>query len=92
MFDALARLYESKNRSRKLTLRNQLRITKMGKSNTVASYFMKMSRIKDQLAAINEHIEDYELVTITLNGFPPTWDAFVQGICARRKLPKFDKP
>jgi len=52
---------------------------------------MQMSQIKDQLAAINEKIEDSKLVTITLNGFPPAWDAFVQGICARRKLPKFDK-
>jgi len=91
MFDALARLYERRNTSRKLTLRNQLRISKMGKSDTIASYFMKMPQIKDQLAAINEHIEDSELVTITLNGFPPAWDAFVQGICARRKLPKFVK-
>jgi hypothetical protein len=43
------------------------------------------------LEAIGDPIEDDELVTITLNGFPPSWDPFVQGICARRKLPKFDK-
>jgi hypothetical protein len=30
-------------------------------------------------------------VTATLNGFPSSWDAFVQGICVRRKLPKFYK-
>ena len=36
-------------------------------------------------------MDDVELVTTTLNGFPPSWDAFVQGICTRRKLPKFDK-
>jgi hypothetical protein len=30
-------------------------------------------------------------LTTTLNGFPSSWDAFVQGICGRRKLPKFDK-
>jgi hypothetical protein len=29
-------------------------------------------------------------VTTTLNGFPSSWDPFVQGICARSKLPKFD--
>jgi hypothetical protein len=27
----------------------------------------------------------------TLNGFPSSWDPFVQGICARRKFPKFNK-
>ena len=26
-----------------------------------------------------------------LNGFPSSWDWFVKGICARKKLPKFDK-
>jgi hypothetical protein len=36
-------------------------------------------------------VDDTELVTTTLNGFPSSWDPFVQGICARSKLPKFDK-
>jgi len=43
IFDALTRLYESKNTSRKLTLRNQQQITKMSKSDIIATYFMKMS-------------------------------------------------
>lgn len=91
ILDILARIYESKNKSRKLTLRNQLRVTKMTKNDTIATYFMKMPQIKDQLAAINEHIEDSKLTTMTLNGFPPSWCSFVQGICARSRLPKFDK-
>ena len=70
IFDALARLYESKNTSRKMTLRNQLRITKMNKNDTIATYFIKISQIKDQLIAINEQIDDSELTTLTLNGFP----------------------
>jgi hypothetical protein len=36
-------------------------------------------------------VDDVELVTTTLNGFPSSWDPFVQGICARCKFPKFDK-
>jgi hypothetical protein len=91
MFDALTRLYESKNTSRKLTLRHQLRNVMMNKSDTISTYFMRISQIKDQLAAIGDSVDDAELVTTTLNGFPSSWDAFVQGICARRKLPKFDK-
>jgi hypothetical protein len=91
MFDALTRLYESKNTSQKLTLRHQLRNVTMNKSETIANFFTRISQIKDQLAAIGDPVEDVELVTTTLNGFPPSWDPFVQGICARRKLPKFDK-
>jgi len=91
MFDALARLYESKNTSRKLTPRHQLRIIRIDKSDTVSTYFMRVSQIRDQLAVIGDVVDDAELVTTTLNGFPSSWDTFVQGICARRKLPKFDK-
>ena len=91
MFDALTRLYESKNTGRKLTLRHQLGNVTINKSETIANFFTRISQIKDQLAAIGDPVEDVELVTTTLNGFPPSWDPFVQGICARRKLPKFDK-
>ena len=63
----------------------------MDKSNIVSSYFKRASQIKDQLLAIGDHVEEKELVLITLNGFLSSWDVFVQGICARKKIPKFDK-
>ena len=91
MFNSLKKLYERKNTRQKLTLRHQLRNVTMNKSETMVNYFMKISQIKDQLVAIGDPVEDDEQVTTTLNGFPPSWDPFVQGICARRKLPKFDK-
>jgi hypothetical protein len=77
--------------ARKLTLRHQLRNVMMNKSETVSNYFMRILQIKDQLAAIGDSVDDAELVTTTLNGFPSSWDPFVQGICARSKFPKFDK-
>ena len=43
MFDALTKLYESKNSSRKLTLRHQLRNVTMNKSEIMVNYFMKIS-------------------------------------------------
>jgi hypothetical protein len=64
----------------------------MIKSDIVSTYFMRISQIKDQLVAIGDSMDDAEIVTTTLNGFPSSWDAFVQGIYARIKLPKFDKP
>jgi hypothetical protein len=63
----------------------------MNKSETIANFFTRISQIKDQLTAIGDPVEDVELLTTTLNGFPPSWDPFVQGICARKKLPKFGK-
>jgi hypothetical protein len=63
----------------------------MNKSETVSNYFMRISQIKDHLATIGESVDEEEIVTTTLNVFPSSWDPFVQGICARSKLPKFDK-
>jgi hypothetical protein len=90
MYEALSRLYESKDISHNLTLRSQLRNMKMDNSEFVTSYLMRVSQIRDQLAAIGDVISDKELVTTTLNGFPTFWIPFVQGVCARSKLPKFD--
>jgi len=43
MFDAFVGLFESKNTSKKLALRNQLRCIMMSKSDLVATYYMKVS-------------------------------------------------
>jgi hypothetical protein len=43
MFDALVGLFESKNTSRKLALRNYLCCIMMTTSDSVATYFMKVS-------------------------------------------------
>ena len=91
MFDALTKLYESKYTSQKLTLRHQLRNVTMNKSETVSNYFMRILQIKYQLAAIGDSKDDVELATTTLNGFLSSWNPFVQGICGRKKLHKFDK-
>ena len=79
MFEALTRLYESKNTSRKLLLRHQLRNVMMDKLETLSTYFTRASQIKDQLASIGDPVVEKELVLTTLNGFPSSWDVFVQG-------------
>jgi hypothetical protein len=63
----------------------------MSKSDSVATYFMKVSQLRDQLQAIGDNVDDVELVTITLNGLPSSWESFVQSICGREKLPQFDR-
>ena len=52
---------------------------------------MRISQIRDKLVAIGEAIDDTELMNVALNGFRESWEPFVQGICAREKLPPFDK-
>ena len=36
-------------------------------------------------------MENVEIVITTLNGLPRSWDSFIQGICARKKLVKFSR-
>ena len=50
-----------------------------------------MSQIKEQLEAMDEEVEIAEIVMTTLNGLPGSWDSFIQGICARRKLINFSR-
>ena len=68
MFDALSRLYKGKNINQKMTLRTQLKSVKMQSSETIQSYFTRVSQIKEQLEAIGDTFEEYDLVMTTLNG------------------------
>ena len=44
-----------------------------------------------KLEAVEEDAENGEVVMTTLNGLPKSWDSFIQGICARRKLITFSR-
>ena len=78
MFDALTKLFIGKNINRKMTLRNQLKNVKIQNAETIQSYFTRVSQIKEQLEAVDEEVENAEIVKITLNGIPRAWDSFIQ--------------
>ena len=91
MVDALTKLFEGKTINRKMTLRNQLKNVKIQNAETIQSYFTRVSQIKEQLEAVDEEVENAEIVMTTLSGLPRSWDSFIQGICARKKLVKFSR-
>ena len=68
MFDALTKLFEGKNINRKMTLRNQN--VKIQNAETIQSYFTRVSQIKEQLEAVDEEVENVEIMMTTLNGLP----------------------
>ena len=74
MFDALSKLFEGKNISEKMTLRTQLKNVKMQSSETIQSYFTRVSQIKEQLEVIGDTIKEVELVMNTLNALPKYWE------------------
>jgi hypothetical protein len=63
----------------------------MTRLDTITSYLTKIKQIRDQLAAVGEKVEDAELVNMALNGFLASWEPFVKAICAREKLPDFER-
>ena len=72
-----------------MTLRNQLKNVKIQNVGTIQSYFTRVSQIKEQLEEVDEEVENAKIVMTTLNGLFRSWDSFIQGICARRKLVTF---
>ena len=64
---------------------------KIQNEDTLQSYFTRVSQIKEQLETIDEEVENAEIVMKTLNGLPRSWNFFIQGICARKKLIKFSR-
>jgi hypothetical protein len=86
MYDALKNMFESNNTLKALTLKNKLQHIKMTKADTVATFFMNISEIRDQLGAIGETILDRELVLTTLNALPRHWEPFLQSISGRADL------
>lgn len=91
MFKSLEDMYEINNTSRALTLKRQLHHVKMNKGETITSYFMRITELRDQLSTIGHLIDNKELMLMAPNGLPTSWESFIQGISTRSKLPKFDR-
>ena len=89
MFNALTSLYEGKNINKKMTLRTQLKGVKMQMLESIQSYFARVSQIKEQLEAIGDNVEEAKVMMTILNGPPRSWEYFIQGICAKRRITKF---
>ena len=63
----------------------------MKRLETIASYFMRIVELRDQLGDIGETVPDRELSTYILRGLPNSWESFVQSVSGRSKMPKYDR-
>ena len=73
-----------------MNLRTQLKNTRMQKGESIQEYFSRISQFKEQLEAIEDTIDENELVMTALNGLTRPWDAFIQTICAKIEKLLFD--
>ena len=72
-------------------LKNELCEMKMNDDNSITSYFVRISQLRDQLQAIEEVISKKELVNIVPNDLHKTWDAFAAKINTRKEYPTFEE-
>jgi hypothetical protein len=91
MYDALTNLFSVRNIGQVMSLKNELRNMKMNDDDSITSYFVRISQLRDQLQAIEEITSEKELVNIVLNGLPKTWDAFAASMNTRKKYPTFEE-
>ena len=64
--------------------------TKMSKGESIQYYFTRVSQFKEQLSAIGDTLDEYELVMTDLNGLTRPCDSFIQTLCAKKESMKFD--
>ena len=70
-----------------MTLRNQLKNVKIQNAETIQSYFMRVCQIKEQLVAVEEEVDNEELVIATLNGLPGSWESIhARNVCQKEAI------
>ena len=90
-FDTLTNLYEKKAPTQKRDLKNQLRSMNMEKDETVASFFTKISQVKDQLASIGVETDEDDLLQTAIDGLPASWETFLTAVNGREEQPNFER-
>jgi len=90
MWKALSNLYQSTNENRKMVLKEKLKNIKMG-NDSATGYVIKITNVRDELAAVGEDIPPTELVQIAVNGLPRSWMKFPDGVCACETLPTWER-
>eukprot|EP00253_Pinus_taeda_P030320 PITA_30320 len=91
MWTTLTSVYQSSNENIKMVLKEKLKAIKMAKADSATTYLTKITSVRDELAVVGETIAHTELVRISLNGLPKTWENFVDGIVARENLPDWER-
>ena len=89
MYEVLTKLFTIKNIGQVENLKNELRTINMTKDDTVASFFVRIYRIRDEIQAIDEIVLEKELVITAFLGLPPTWSSFASGLSSWKESPIF---
>ena len=84
-------MFKASNANQIIFLKNKLKNIKMDKGESIQSYFMRVTKIKNDGLAIGEVIVDRELTLIALGGLPRAWYVFNTTILNNNIIPNFDE-
>ena len=88
--DALSKLYDTDVPSLKRTLKKQLHTIKMDKNETVASFFSRISQLKEQLLVVGAKTEEDVFIGAAIDKLPNSWTPFISSVCGRGQFPSFE--
>jgi len=91
MYDKLVNMFRANNANQVLFLKNKMKNLKKGRDESVQSYFLKLTEIRNNLLAIGETIADREMVLTALGGISSKWHVFITTILNNNVIPDFDE-
>ena len=90
MFTFLESMHEINNTKQAIALKQQLHHVKMNKSESITSYFIRITKLRNQISSIGHIIDKKKSIMLACNEFTTSREAFKLEISAQSKLPKFD--
>ena len=63
---------------------------KMERDETIASFFTKISQVKDQLASISVEKDEDDVLQTAIDGLPSSWETFLVMVNGREENPNFE--
>jgi hypothetical protein len=87
MWEALIKLYQSDNQSRKMLLKEELRSTKMAKEESVVTYLTKFTQIRDELTVVGEAVDEMQVGENSLEWLHQTVGSICLWSCGSREAP-----
>ena len=90
-FDTLTNFYEKKALSQKRALKNKFQNLKMDKDETMATFFTKISHIRDHLTSIGVVVDEDDLIQTIIDGVPSSWETLLVVVNGKDVQPNFER-
>jgi hypothetical protein len=87
-WDTLVKMYTTNTQARKMQFKQELHNLQKNKMN-ISDYSTKVKNLADALASIGAHVDDEDLVAMTLNGLGKDCSHFCTSIAIQETFPGF---